>query len=76
MAERQNTSLRIFFNYLGIGFVILCIRTGVILKPSVEAVKAVFYTLISVFTHDIWLAIAIMFSHDFYQWIKNKILGK
>lgn len=75
MEERPH-SLRIFFNYLGIGFVILCIRTGVILKPSVEAVKALFYTLTSVFTHDIWLAIAIMFSHDLYQWLKKKILEK
>lgn len=74
MEGRHQNSLDKFFYYLGVGFVILCIRTEIIWKPSIDVLIALWYTFGYVFTHDIWLALVIMFSYDIYNWVKKKVL--
>lgn len=75
MEDRRSNSLGKFFYYLGIGFLILCLRTGIIKEPSIEVLKTLWYTFGYVFTQVIWLALAIMFTEDLYKWVKKKVFN-
>lgn len=74
--EDRPHSLKRFFNYLGTGFFILCLRTKVIPNVSVENFITLGNTFAFIFPQAILLASILMLVEDFYLYIKDKYFKK
>lgn len=72
--EKSKNTIHFFFRCVGVSVVILSIKTNVIGNPSIQTVKALWYTFLYVFMEAIWFGLAAMFIIDLYKYIKSKLL--
>lgn len=73
MQERP-PSLQRFFNYMGLMWVILALRTDVVKSPTIENIKALWFTFAYIFPLGILTALVLMIVEDFYfKHIQKKI---
>ena len=68
--EQQN-SLKNFFNYMLLGFLISSVRSNIPGIPLEEVVQNLFYTLMYNMIIGIWAGLSAMFGIDLYLYLKK-----
>lgn len=66
-------SLRTFFRYMLIGFVVSSIRSDISHVPLIAVVKTLFLTFMYNFIVGIWFGLTAMFGMDLYEFLKKKL---
>lgn len=71
MHNTDNHTMRNFFRYMGVGFVIICIKTKIQDRNVVLVLKDLFDTFTYCFTAAVWIGLSGMFTTDLYYYIKK-----
>lgn len=66
-------SLRTFFRYMIVGFIISSLKTDLSNVPLFEIAKDLFYTFMYNFIFGIWFGLTAMFGIDLYGFLKKKL---
>jgi hypothetical protein len=67
----DNRSLRTFFRYMAIGFVVSSVKVSLSGVPLINIVETLFYTFMYNFVVGIWVGLAGMFGIDLYTYLKK-----
>lgn len=71
--ERNHNSIRNFFYFFGIGFLILCIKVKIKGLPPMETIRVLFFTFGYIYIISIWFGLAGMFTIDVYLQLKKNL---
>lgn len=75
MENESSRIIKAFFLYMGVGFVILCIKVNLIKDLSYTTVRALFLTFIYCYTIAIWIGLAGMLTTLMYHYIKKNSIN-